>query len=821
MKIALAGNPNSGKTTLFNALTGSNQFVGNWPGVTVEKKEGKLKRHADVTVTDLPGIYSLSPYTLEEVVARNYLINERPDAILNIIDGTNLERNLYLTTQLIELGIPVVCAINMMDVVRKNGDKIDTKELSRRLGCEIVEISALKGDGVSEAAEAAIEAAKRGDAVPAHTFSGVVEHALAHIEEAAVHDIAAEQQRWYAIKIFERDEKVAQSLKIPETVLGHIEEDIRSAEQELDDDAESIITNERYIYIAELMKGCCKRAGAGKLSTSDKIDKIVTNRWLALPIFAIIMTLVYYVSVTTVGDIATNWANDGVFGDGWHFLGIGSSDYGDAADAYTDADNAFNAFAALAEERGLEVPDLETEEGQSALAAFPESFSAEDRAEITVQDDENLSEGVVKYDRAQLAEAVNTLTEYGFTEPDPADYGVWIPGIPPMIESALDKLNCAEWLRGLILDGIVAGVGAVLGFVPQILILFIFLAFLEACGYMARIAFVMDRIFRKFGLSGKSFIPMLIGSGCGIPGIMASRTIENERDRRMTIMTTTFIPCGAKLPFIAMMAGAIFNEAWWVAPSAYLLGVFAIVVSGIMLKKTKLFSGDPAPFVMELPAYHLPTVSNVLRSMWERGWSFIKKAGTIILLSTVFVWFTSYFGFVNGSFTMLTEEQLDHSILATIGSAIAWIFTPLGWGEWQAAVASFTGLIAKENIVGTMGILYGGEGAIYTNIFNAFAGAGAAAAGGYSFLVFNLLCAPCFAAIGAIRREMNSAKWTWFAIAYQCGFAYAMALVVNQFGLMFAGYTNILGLICAVFVIAVIIYMLFRPEPARKLAKAR
>ena len=801
--IALAGNPNCGKTTLFNALTGSNQFVGNWPGVTVEKKEGKLKKHDGVTVTDLPGIYSLSPYTLEEVVARNYLINERPDAILNIIDGTNLERNLYLTTQLTELGIPVVAAVNMMDVVRKNGDKIDTDQLSKRLGCKIVEISALKGDGIMEAAEAAIEAAESKKPVPAHTFSGVVEHALAHIEEAAVHDLPAEQQRWYAVKIFERDEKAMENLNIPADVLAHIEEDIKSAEAELDDDAESIITNERYVYIAEVIKGCCRKKGAGSLTVSDKIDKIVTNRWLALPIFAVVMIIVYAVSVTTLGGVLTDWANDGVFGDGWHLFGIGSKEYEEAAEEYGEAVNAIDAFAG---QYGLEAPDFETA-SRAEIDSFAEQFSAGDTAVLTVVDEETLAEDEVVYTGEDLALSGAVLEKYGFSEPDPADHGVWIPGIPVLIESALDALNCADWLKGLILDGIVAGVGAVLGFVPQMLILFIFLAFLEACGYMARIAFVMDRIFRKFGLSGKSFIPMLIGSGCGVPGIMASRTIENERDRRMTIMTTTFIPCGAKLPFIAMIAGAVFGGAWWVAPSAYFLGVAAIIVSGIMLKKTKMFAGDPAPFVMELPAYHWPTVSNVLRSMWERGWSFIKKAGTIILLSTILVWFATYFGFVGGSFRMLSDEEIGYSLLATLGGAIAWIFAPLGWGNWQAAVASITGLVAKENIVGTLGILYGGgETSVYAAIGAAFT-----AVSGYSFLVFNLLCAPCFAAIGAIRREMNSAKWTWFAIGYQCVFAYAVALAVNQFGLLFTGSANVLGLIFAVLVVAVIAFMLFRP----------
>ncbi len=810
--IALAGNPNAGKTTLFNALTGSNQFVGNWPGVTVEKKEGKLKKHDGVTVTDLPGIYSLSPYTLEEVVARNYLIGERPDAILNIIDGTNLERNLYLTTQLIELGIPVVAAVNMMDVVEKNGDKLDTKALSERLGCRIVEISALKEKGVMEAAEAAIEAAKEKKPVPAHTFSGVVEHALAHIEEAAVHGLPAEQQRWYAIKIFERDEKAMENLNIPADVLAHIEEDIKSAEEELDDDAESIITNERYVYIAELIKGCVRKKHVG-MTVSDKIDAVVTNRWLALPIFAVVMILVYYVSVTTVGTIATDWANDGVFGDGWHFLGIGTSAYEEAAEEYESAVGALEAFSA--EYPDIEAPDPESAD-RAAIESYANNFSANDKAVLVTEDEETLEEVETVYTADELALAGASLEKYNFTEPDPADYGAWIPGVPALLEGLLDKIGCAEWLKGLILDGIVAGVGAVLGFVPQMLILFIFLAFLEACGYMARVAFVMDRIFRKFGLSGKSFIPMLIGSGCGVPGIMASRTIENERDRRMTIMTTTFIPCGAKIPFIAMVAGAIFGGAWWIAPFAYLLGVCAIVVSGIILKKTKMFAGDPAPFVMELPAYHMPTFTNVMRSMWERGWSFIKKAGTIILLSTVLVWFTTYFGFVDGSFRMLTDEEISHSILATVGSAIAWIFTPLGWGNWQAAVASITGLVAKENIVGTMGILYGG-GEVSTY---AAMGAMFTKSAGLAFLVFNLLCAPCFAAIGAIKREMNSAKWTWFAIGYQCTFAYAIALIVNQFGMLFAGSPSIIGIVFSVLIIALLLYMLLRPyKEATKLEK--
>ena len=822
IKIALAGNPNCGKTTLFNALTGSNQFVGNWPGVTVEKKEGKLKKHDNVVIMDLPGIYSLSPYTLEEVVARNYLVGERPDAILNIIDGTNLERNLYLTTQLTELGIPVVIAINMMDVVRKNGDQINVAELSRELGVRIIEISALKGDGVMEAAEAAVKAAEGTKTVPMHTFSGPVEHAIAHIEEAAVHNLPEEQQRWYAIKIFERDDKVLEKLSIPADIMTHIETDIQAAETELDDDAESIITNERYVYIAELIKSCYKKHNQGQLSASDKIDRIVTNRWLGLPIFAVVMYLVYYIAMVTVGSAATDWANDGLFGDGWHLFGMGTSEYTEVADNYTAASEAISAYYDL----DTEADDFDPDTALADMKAVqPDSASTT----IEVEDEETLAmnDMTVYYDAIpadadkettvgmSYLDAVTYFEENGFDEPDPADYGVWVPGVPVLIGNALEAAGAAEWLNGLILDGIVAGVGAVLGFVPQMLVLFLMLAFLEACGYMARIAFVLDRIFRKFGLSGKSFIPMLIGTGCGIPGIMASRTIENERDRRMTIMTTTFIPCGAKVPFIAMVAGAIFGGAAWVATSAYFVGMAAIIISGIMLKKTKMFAGDPAPFVMELPAYHWPTVGNVLRSMWERGWSFIKKAGTIILLSTIAVWFTTYFGWAEDGFRMLSEEEIDCSILAHIGSLIAWIFAPLGWGNWKAAVASITGLVAKENIVGTLGILYGGGdetvyqalGAVFTQI------------SGYSFLVFNLLCAPCFAAIGAIKREMNNAKWTWFAIGYQCGFAYLCALMVNQFGKAFTGDLSVLGLVAAIAALAFIIYMLVRPyKEATKLS---
>ena len=826
IKIALAGNPNCGKTTLFNALTGSNQFVGNWPGVTVEKKEGKLKKHDDVVIMDLPGIYSLSPYTLEEVVARNYLIGERPDAILNIIDGTNLERNLYLTTQLTELGIPVVIAVNMMDVVRKNGDQINVKELSRQLGCEIVEISALKGDGVMDAAEAAVKAAKgQTKTIPMHTFSGPVEHAIAHIEEAAVHTLPEEQQRWYAIKIFERDDKVLQKLSIPADVMQHIQQDIQAAEKELDDDAESIITNERYVYIAEIIKSCYKQKNKGQLSTSDKIDKVVTNRWLGLPIFAVVMFLVYWIAMVAVGAPATDWANDGVFGDGWHLLGIGSKEYNTVNDDYTAAIQAVDAFL------GMEIdPEADGFDAQTLLSDMKSFQPGSSTATVDVEDEETLAintmtayydalpEGADKLDNVvqmTFVDAVKYLTENGFDAPDPADYGVWVPGIPVLVSNGLESAGAADWLSGLINDGIVAGVGAVLGFVPQMLVLFLMLAFLEACGYMARIAFVLDRVFRKFGLSGKSFIPMLIGVGCGVPGIMASRTIENERDRRMTVMTTTFIPCGAKVPFIAMIAGAIFGGSAWVSTSAYFIGMAAIIVSGIMLKKTKMFAGDPAPFVMELPAYHWPTLGNVLRSMWERGWSFIKKAGTIILLSTIFVWFTTYFGWVDGTFRMLDESEIQSSILAAIGGVIAWIFKPLGWGNWQAAVASITGLVAKENIVGTLGILYGGgDGTVYQNIGAAFTGIS-----GFSFLVFNLLCAPCFAAIGAIKREMNNHKWTWFAIGYQCGFAYVIGLMINQFGGLFTGSMNIIGLIFAVAALVFLVYMLVRPyKEATKLS---
>ncbi len=795
IKIALAGNPNAGKTTLFNALTGSNQFVGNWPGVTVEKKEGKLKKNTDVVVTDLPGIYSLSPYTLEEVVARDYLKNEKPNVILNIVDATNLERNLYLTTQLIELGIPMVIALNMIDVVRKNGDKINVKELERELGAPVVEISALKGEGVDTVVDKCLKAATSSQSATPHIYSGATEHTLAHIEEAALHNLPDSEQRWYAIKIFERDKTAYENLNIDPSTLKHIEEDIKNAEKEMDDDAESIITNERYVFIAQVIKGCYTKKRTG-LSTSDKIDKVVTNRWLALPIFALIMWLVYYISVTTVGSWATDWANDGVFGDGWHLFGIGSDAYSEASDTYTSADQVLLAFA---EEKGIEVEEYSPEVVSEIVSAAKSS----DVVTYTVEDEETLAQEEESATYSDLLESAEAMKSVDYSEPDPASYGVWIPGIPALLESLLDKIDCADWLKGLILDGIVAGVGAVLGFVPQIFVLFIFLAFLEGCGYMARIAFVMDRIFRKFGLSGKSFIPILIGTGCGIPGIMASRTIENEKDRRMTIMTTTFIPCGAKLPFIAMIAGAVFGGASWVAPTAYFLGMFAIISSGIILKKTKLFEGDPAPFVMELPSYHLPTVGSILRSMWERGWSFIKKAGTIITLSTIFIWFTTYFGFTAEGFRMLSDEEIEFSILARIGSIFAWLFAPLGWGNWQAAVASITGLVAKENIVGTLGILYGASGNAYASIAGAFT-----SVTGLSFLAFNLLCAPCFAAMGAIKREMNSSKWTWAAIGWECGFAYLVAFVITQVGNMFTGKGNVVLFILALCVVALYIYEL-------------
>lgn len=817
MKIALAGNPNSGKTTLFNALTGSNQFVGNWPGVTVEKKEGKLKGFKEVTLTDLPGIYSLSPYTLEEVVARNYLLQEKPDAILNIVDGTNLERNLYLTTQLLELGTPLVMAINMSDVVAKNGEKIDTAALEKALGCTVVEISALKGTGIKEAAQQAVLAAKsaRGGKV-VHRFQEKVEHALDEIA-AQLTGVPENQKRFYAIKLFERDERIKENLqKVPE-----VESIISALENELDDDAESIITNERYEYIASIIKGCYKKRKARSMTTSDKIDRVVTNRWAALPIFAVVMFIVYYLSVTTVGTMFTDWVNDGLFGDGWHLASVGAEAYSEASDAYKLESSKVDAYIEAAGEAGVNVEAISAmrEEGEMDTAVINEFESAASAAAVKgtldiYNDDTGEVEETLTVTAADFAEAIEA------EEPDPNAYGVWVPGIPAMVGNGLNAIHCAAWLQDLILNGIIAGVGAVLGFVPQMLVLFLLLAILESCGYMARIAFIMDRIFRKFGLSGKSFIPMLIGTGCGVPGVMASRTIENDRDRKMTIMTTTFIPCSAKLPIIALIAGAMFGGAWWVAPSAYFVGVAAIVISGIILKKTKMFAGDPAPFVMELPAYHWPTVGNVLRSMWERGWSFIKKAGTVILLATIFVWFTSGYGFSENGFGPVSMEN---SILAAIGNAIAWIFIPLGWGDWKSAVAAFTGLIAKENVVGTFGVLFGGFDEVAENGWQVWAmmRESFTAVSAYSFLVFNLLCAPCFAAIGAIKREMNNAKWTWFAIGYQCGFAYVVSLCIYQIGTLFT--TGAFGVFTVIAFLLVIgmIYLLVRPYHESNTLRAR
>ncbi|MDD6980606.1 MAG: ferrous iron transporter B [Clostridia bacterium] len=793
-KIALAGNPNSGKTTLYNRLTGSNQFVGNWPGVTVEKKEGTLKRHTDTVVVDLPGVYSLSPYTPEEVVARNFLVGERPDAILNIVDGTNLERNLYLTTQLMELGIPVVVAINMMDAVEKSGDKLDTKLLGEKLGCPVVEISALKGKGVAEAADAAWNAAKEGKTVPPLLLQARIEEVLNQIEETALAGIPAAEKRWYAVKLFERDEQVRAMGGFSPEVLARVERLIQEMEEAFDDDAESIISSERYDGIGRLLADCYRKTRTGKLSVSDKIDRVVTNRWLGLPIFALVMFLVYFLSMVTVGQVATDFVNDGLFGDGWHLFGIGSNAYEEAQEEYSYASAVLDGYETYIEENG---------------SAPAESFL------YAVEDEETLA---VTYETATLQdyeEALAILARYE-EEPDPAAYGVWVPGIPALVGRGLEAANAAPWLSGLLCDGVIAGVGAVLGFVPQMFVLFLLLAILEACGYMSRIAFILDRVFRKFGLSGKSFIPMLIGVGCGVPGIMASRTIENDRDRRMTVMTTTFIPCGAKVPFIAMIAGAVFGGSPWVATSAYFIGMAAVVVSGILLKKTKMFAGEPAPFVMELPAYRMPGVVNTLRSMWERGWSFIKKAGTIILLSTVVVWFFTYFGVVDDSFRMLEESELDSSLLAAVGSIFAWIFKPLGWGTWQAAVASLTGLVAKENIVGTMGILYGATGDVYGALGAAFNGVT-----GFSFLVFNLLCAPCFAAIGAIKREMNSPKWTWFAIGYQCAFAYTIALMINQFGRIFIGGIQPVGLVAAVALFGGLLYLLLRPHKKVRVPKEK
>lgn len=792
IKIALAGNPNAGKTTLFNFLTGSNQFVGNWPGVTVEKKEGNLKGHnGDVVIMDLPGIYSLSPYTLEEVVSREYLVKERPDAILNIIDGTNLERNLYLTTQLAELGIPMVVAVNMMDIVKKNGDKIHIEAMSQELGCPVMEISALKGKDCIEAAEEAVKKAReKKPMMYKHRFEGCVEHALAHIEEAIVHDLPAEQHRWYSVKLFERDEKIIKSMKIPMDKLDHIEKDIKSCEEELDDDSESIITSERYKYIESIIKKCVSKKARTSLSVSDKIDRIVTNRWLALPIFAVVMWLVYFVSVTTVGTWATDWTNDGLFGDGYYLFGNGRAAYDEALTDFAKeniwSDDLVEAVKTAAEKEVIGADELLSSIEDEDYGAFEEAygFYADDMAEAG-------------YDISSAGEIME-----GDEMPDPADgYGWWVPGVPVLVEKGLDAIGCADWLKGLVIDGIVGGVGAVLGFVPQMLVLFIFLAFLEACGYMARIAFIMDRIFRRFGLSGKSFIPMLIGTGCGVPGIMASRTIESERDRRMTIMTTTFIPCGAKLPIIALISASLFGGASWVAPSAYFLGIAAIISSGIILKKTKPFMGDVAPFVMELPAYHWPTVINILRSMWERGWSFIKKAGTIILLSSIIIWVGSVFGATESGFGFDPEMELESSLLGYIGNAIKWIFAPLGFGNIRAVIATIMGLVAKEEVVGVFGVL---DFVSLTKL------------AGYSFLVFNLLCAPCFAAIGAIRREMNNAKWTWAAIGYQCGFAYAVSLCIYQFGSLVSGNMNIAGLVAAVLVLAAFVWLLVRKPGCSK-----
>ena len=797
IKIALAGNPNAGKTTLFNALTGSNQFVGNWPGVTVEKKEGKLKGHnGEVVIMDLPGIYSLSPYTLEEVVARNYLIDENPDVILNIVDGTNLERNLYLTTQLTELGIPVVMAVNMIDLVNKNGDKINLDALSEQMGCKAVAISALKGTGIMEAAEEAIKAANGTKTLPPHSFSGPVEHALAHIEEAVLHDMNEDKQRWYAIKIFERDEKIIAKLNISKEKMEHIEKDIAAAEKELDDDAESIITNERYVYIASIIKSCYKKQNKAKQSTSDKIDKIVTNRILALPIFAVIMYAVYWIAMTAFGASATDFTNDQIFGDGWYLFGIGRSGYEEMVDEWAGetvfVDDVKAVIDAAADNDVTGAENLQADFEDADFGAFEEDYG--------FYADELEENG---YELNAALEAAGALDEDGeFTTPgmDEVEGAVFVPSIPDLVSSGLEKAGANEFVTGLVVDGIVGGVGAVLGFVPQMLVLFFLLAFLESCGYMARVAFVLDRIFRRFGLSGKSFIPMLVSSGCGVPGIMASRTIESQRDRRMTIMTTTFIPCGAKLPIIALISAALFRHTFmggaWVAPAAYFIGVAAVIISGILLKKTKMFAGDPAPFVMELPAYHWPTLGNLLRSMWERGWSFIKKAGTVILISSIVIWLGSVFGNTEAGFGFDPDMELESSVLGIVGGAIKWIFAPIGFANIKATIATIMGLVAKEEVVGVFGVLD-------------FEGLTALA--GFSFLIFNLLCAPCFAAIGAIKREMNSAKWTWFAIGYQCVFAYAISLIVYQFGLLFSGSVNVIGLIFAILVLAGLCFLVFRP----------
>ena len=787
IKIALAGNPNSGKTTLFNALTGSNQFVGNWPGVTVEKKEGKLKGHKDVALMDLPGIYSLSPYTLEEVVARNYLINERPDAIINIVDGTNIERNLYLSTQIMELGIPVIMAVNMLDVLEKRGDKIHINKLSEKLGCEVVEISALKGTGIRDLANKAVklaESKKKNTVV--HKFANEVEEVIDETKGLLSADIPEEQKRFFAIKLLERDEKIREIMR----TVPDVSKQIDKLEKAFDDDTESIITNERYVYISSIIKDCVTKAKSDKLTASDKIDRIVTNRILALPIFAVVMCIVYYISVTTVGTWATDWTNDGVFGDGFHLFGIGTAQYEEDLDKWAD-ENVFSTELEQIAEKAVKENVAGAEEVKDAIAdkdfgAFEEAYGSYNDA---------FDEKGLNMDEA-LGDAIDEEGE--FTGPDTSEYGVWVPGIPVLVGNGLEAIHCNDFLTGLIIDGIIAGVGAVLGFVPQMLVLFIFLAFLESCGYMSRVAFIMDRIFRKFGLSGKAFIPILIGTGCGVPGLMATRTIENDRDRKMSLMTTTFIPCGAKLPIIALIAAALFNGAWWVAPSAYFLGMFAIITSGIILKKTKLFAGEPAPFVMELPAYHWPTVGTVLRSMWERGWSFIKKAGTIILLSSIVVWLGSHFGNTGSEFGYSSDMELADSVLGSIGNVVKWIFAPLGFNDATATVATIMGLVAKEEVVGVFGVL-DFEGMLPV--------------AGYAFLAFNLLCAPCFAAMGAIKREMNNSKWFWIAIGYMTCFAYLTALVIYQIGGLIVGETGFgIFTIIAILVVIGFLYLLFRPS---------
>lgn len=849
MRVALAGNPNSGKTTLFNALTGSNQYVGNWPGVTVEKKGGKLKADKSIEITDLPGIYSLSPYTLEEVVARNFLIQEKPDAILNIVDGSNLERNLYLTTQLLEMGVPVVVAVNMMDVVRKRGDEIHADQLAKELGCNVVEISALKNEGIDEVVNCLKTICSAAAPTPI-TFSAVVEEAISTIEGRLPSSVPTNLKRFYAIKLLEKDSKIAAALEgAPD-----VSDVVAKVEKESDDDTESVIINDRYSYISTIIDHCRSKNMASQLTTSDKIDRVVTNRILALPIFVVVMFLVYYISVSTVGSIATDWANDGVFGDGW-YLGSGQEQFDEVSEEFEGAQESVDAFEAAAEEEDLdpasetfiedaeaagltatyESYDDETGENetvevdvdayqealdvlapyqgdQNAIAAF-EAAAIEEGLDPESEDfaDEAADAGIIatyvdENGETQEVDADTYAEEIEGSEPDPTEYGMWVPGIPVLVEQGLDSIGCADWLKALILDGIVAGVGAVLGFVPQMLVLFLLLAFLESCGYMARIAFILDRVFRRFGLSGKSFVPILIGTGCGVPGIMSSRTIENQNDRRMTVMTTTFIPCGAKLPIIALFAGAVFGGEWWVAPSAYFLGIIAILCSGVILKKTRFFAGDPAPFVMELPAYHLPTIGAVLRSMWERAWSFIKKAGTIILVACILIWFISSYGFVDGVFQAV-EDQND-SILAIIGGAICWIFAPQGFGDWQAASATITGLIAKENVVSTFGILYDGDAGWYANVQAAFT-----YASGYAFLAFNLLCAPCFAAMGAIKREMNNTKWFFAAIGYQCGIAWVVSLWIYQFAGLAVGEVSFnVFTVLAIATFIAFLWLLFRPN---------